>query len=607
MSVDLDAAAVKAARPNDLIPARLEDRVAGRIGNRFSESLRHQIEQGEYDPTPAYFIPVPKGGSTTRPAALLTLADRAVYQALVDELAPRIEDALMDHRVVLGPRATTPSRPWAEFEQSPLQYDASHIAIIDVAGFYEVLPHDGLMKILIRVTGRHETVHALSVFLERIMRGRRGVPQGLSASDVLATLYLTPVDQAMLRTGRHYVRRGDDIRVAVDSYPDGQAAIAAVEAQLRDLGLLLNPAKSKVVRAETYFGQIQAVEMARQEIRDRLGSERVQRLYEMEREELEELAIEELAGESELEEIFFEIYHGEISPEEIIEQLEDRVQPSDVEVAEALFRQALAVAPGSDVVGELSKEEFHGRIATALTILTAGRSGTILENLEELLRRFPDETAAAVAYLAAVAPSEPKAVIRVIEQFLLPDRYRPPWQEAMLLAVVVPEGEEVSTEFETSLRGTVADEEAEWLVRVLAARILARRGSLGRDELNRLWQLAPAPFKPDLIAAAADLIPVTDWAMDFLAGCKGDVVLEVVEKDVRLALEERLLVRRASAGMEAEDYLALTEGSRVFHARWGRGSVVSVSKGEIPAAIIEFSGHRKQLLLPYAPLTRLDI
>jgi hypothetical protein len=78
--LDFDAAAVKASRANDLLPPRVEDRVAGRIGNRFSETLRHRFESREYEPTPAHFVPVPKSGLTTRPAAVLTLADRAVYQ-----------------------------------------------------------------------------------------------------------------------------------------------------------------------------------------------------------------------------------------------------------------------------------------------------------------------------------------------------------------------------------------------------------------------------------------------------------------------------------------------------------------------------------------------
>ena len=94
-SLNLEAATARGSERNDLLPARHEDRVAGELGKRFSEGLRTRLERGRYDPVPAVFIYVPKPGHTTRPAALLTLADRVIYDALVDELRPRIDAALV--------------------------------------------------------------------------------------------------------------------------------------------------------------------------------------------------------------------------------------------------------------------------------------------------------------------------------------------------------------------------------------------------------------------------------------------------------------------------------------------------------------------------------
>src|SRR3712207_7602021 len=51
---------------------------------RFVEYIRKQIEDGTYEPDPACFVQVPKAGLSSRPAALLTLTDRVVFEALLD-------------------------------------------------------------------------------------------------------------------------------------------------------------------------------------------------------------------------------------------------------------------------------------------------------------------------------------------------------------------------------------------------------------------------------------------------------------------------------------------------------------------------------------------
>ncbi len=83
-----------------MLPPRHEDGVVGELGKRFSEGLRGRLERGRYDPSPAVFIYVPKPGNTTRPGALLTLADRIIYDALINELRLRIDAALLGSDVV---------------------------------------------------------------------------------------------------------------------------------------------------------------------------------------------------------------------------------------------------------------------------------------------------------------------------------------------------------------------------------------------------------------------------------------------------------------------------------------------------------------------------
>ncbi len=95
---------------------------------------RGSERNGRYDPVPAVFIYVPKPGNTTRPAALLTLADRVIYDALVHELRPRIDAALLGPDVVFWPRGVPTDKRWSGFEAAPLASNPAYVARADITG-----------------------------------------------------------------------------------------------------------------------------------------------------------------------------------------------------------------------------------------------------------------------------------------------------------------------------------------------------------------------------------------------------------------------------------------------------------------------------------------
>lgn len=85
------------------------------------------------------------------------------------------------------------------FETAPTTASGDYIVRADVAGFYESVDHDILGARLITLTGKTALVDVLIDFLRQVMGAPRGLPQGLVASDVLATAYLSSVDSGMLR------------------------------------------------------------------------------------------------------------------------------------------------------------------------------------------------------------------------------------------------------------------------------------------------------------------------------------------------------------------------------------------------------------------------
>jgi hypothetical protein len=151
--IDLKSALTRGAEPNDLLPPRPEDRVGGGVGNRFIETLKRSLERGSYDPTPSYFVQVPKSSHATRPAALLSLSDRVVYDALVTTLRPRIETALLGKGILFWPRGLLSKKAWRNFEQAPLMGSDDYLIIADISAFYESIEHEQLAERLLRMTG----------------------------------------------------------------------------------------------------------------------------------------------------------------------------------------------------------------------------------------------------------------------------------------------------------------------------------------------------------------------------------------------------------------------------------------------------------------------
>jgi len=250
------AAALRETRRNDLLPPRTVDRFAGQVRAGFVEDLKAAIADGGYRPVAADVVLVPKPRFASRPAALLGFADRVVYQALVSLAAEKIERVLDDPANVMWPRGGPTPKRWREFLTAPLASDPTHVVVADVAGFYESVDHGRLRRMLVLATGNTPLGEAVVSFLGEVMGSGRGLPQGLEASDHLATLYLAEADAAIGRAGLQLFRHGDDLRVPVHGYDEGLRAANVVEQALRRCGLLTNGSKLAVELAGRYRDEL---------------------------------------------------------------------------------------------------------------------------------------------------------------------------------------------------------------------------------------------------------------------------------------------------------------------------------------------------------------
>ena len=511
-------AITQASKPNDLLPPRPEDKVSGELGRRYSEHLVRQLEKGEYDPIPAQIIPVPKSRFTTRPAALLALSDRVVYEAIVALLRPRITRFLLGDGIVFWPRGDLSSKKqWEEFENSVLKQESDYIVRCDIAGFYESVDHKTLANSIVNATGYGDVAEALLHLLRRVMGTGRGLPQGLISSDTLATVYLAEVDFAMIRNGYRYVRHGDDVRVAVDTYDQGCLAIRCFEAELRKCGLLVNSEKTRVFRCQTYHRSLSLFE----ETWTKAKGQVVEAMAAEFRKDQE--ALEEALTRFDMEELGWALfYHQAIDLEEAIDELRKGIEPEDVEIAKMLFRYAIKKRPENGKRAE--REAFHQQLTGAIVKLTAARADTALSHVGELMTSFPDKSKVLCRYMMALRGSD-DAIARQVEGAMNDDVTE--WGLAWMVRVLSAVPRSVSDTTVDKLKGIVNNPRGRWLLAAEAAKCLAAVNELERNALLAIWNTCPAVFRVDLLVAAVRMRGVAAWADAFVLSGESHPIHEV--------------------------------------------------------------------------------
>lgn len=528
-SLDLNSA-LKKSEPNDLLPPREDDKVRGEVGKRFVEHLTKQIEEDRYEPDQASFVQVPKPGFTSRPAALLTLTDRVVYEAIVSLFRPRLAKYILSDDVVFWPREVYGKKRWEEFEKSPLGVEKPYVVQADISGFYESIDHTQLEDDLVLATGQRDASRSLHQFLSRVMGARRGLPQGLLPSDTLATTYLQPVDAAMLEQGFDYFRHGDDMLVAADNMSRAREAISVIEEALRARGLLLNASKVSVLTHSQYREYIKSGDNAIRELKESLFNSAVKKVV-ADQEELVEVMNKANLDVQWQWNLF---YHETVSIEEVIEQIRGQLEPNDIQLAERAFSEAIRRAPGTN--NAFSKELFHFLTTRSVLQLTAARSPAAIPNAASLMARFPEKTEIMCRYLQAVIETHAAEAVGQVENLIDSSLFTTPWQQAWLFRVLCLGSSHVSEVVSERLRSIASDSSVHWLSRVEAMKVLARINKLDREPVSQSLKLAPRPYRCDLLAAAAYSANTTEWGSKILEASKLDPVEQVVASHLRATL-----------------------------------------------------------------------
>jgi len=222
--------------------------------------LRQELMDGTYEPLPVkrVLVPKPKGG--LRPLAIWTLRDRVAQRVVHDTLVPILEPVFLD--CSYGFR---PGRSVADAVQAMIEArDAGRRWVVDadIEDCFGSLERRRLMRQVREWVPEPPVVALIEKWLRaQIYNPARGQPATAAASQggvitpLLANLYLHPFDVRINRVvpWGTLVRFADDFVILCRRRRQAEVAWAAARQALGQLGLRLNPRKTRLVHFDEGF------------------------------------------------------------------------------------------------------------------------------------------------------------------------------------------------------------------------------------------------------------------------------------------------------------------------------------------------------------------
>ena len=182
------------------------------------DKLCESVRSGEYLPQPIRGKHIPKGNKKKRLLGIPTAVDRMLQQAVLRVVMPQYELEFSEDSFGFRPNRNT-----HQAVSKALNYINSgfqNIVEIDLKSFFDEVDHVLLLQLMHRKVKCRETMRLLRRWLRapieidgKLIKRRKGVPQGSPISPFLSNVMLDELDKEMERLGLRFIRYADDFSI----------------------------------------------------------------------------------------------------------------------------------------------------------------------------------------------------------------------------------------------------------------------------------------------------------------------------------------------------------------------------------------------------------
>lgn len=215
--------------------------------------LSDSLKAGTYKPQAIRRTHIPKPGTNeTRPLGIPTVRDRIVQAAVVNVIEPIFERDFAEQSY--GFRPGRGCKDALRRVDQLLKAGYAHVVDADLKGYFDSIPHEGLMNRLKEKIADGTLLSLIESFLKagivedlEVWTPEQGAPQGAVLSPLLSNIYLDPLDHLMERSGFEMVRYADDFVILCRTADDAARALELVRQWVAGNGLTLHPTKTRIV------------------------------------------------------------------------------------------------------------------------------------------------------------------------------------------------------------------------------------------------------------------------------------------------------------------------------------------------------------------------
>ena len=223
------------------------------------ETLSLEVRSKKYLPKPILGVKIPKPNGKTRLLGIPTVTDRLLQQAVLQVINARFEFEFSEHSYGFRPNKSLHQAVLKS--QGYINEGFQNVVDIDLQTFFDEVDHCYLLQLLYRKIKCPDTLRLILKWLRapilingKLVKRRKGVPQGSPLSPLLSNIILHELDRELERQGLRFVRYADDFSIYTKTKGTAGKVKSYITRFLRDkLKLTVNEYKSGIRRPVNFI------------------------------------------------------------------------------------------------------------------------------------------------------------------------------------------------------------------------------------------------------------------------------------------------------------------------------------------------------------------